>query len=99
MEITLIANKSHVCTIQNKKEEEVMKKTVKATRLLIGAFLVALLLMVSVVLATGPGSTGVAEADGGGDSTEQVESFGGFDSYGGFGGGVQSMGVTWTGFD
>lgn len=77
-----------------------MRKTTKATRLFIGAFLVALLLMVSVVLTAGPGSTGVAEAGGGGEVTESQDSdfdFGGFQSFGG--GGVESMGVTWTGFD
>ena len=70
-----------------------MRKTVKATRLLIGAFLVALILMVSVVLTTGPGSTGVAEAGGGKDKTEQTAVFGQY------GGGGDSMGVTWTGMD
>ena len=76
-----------------------MRKTVKATRLLIGAFLVALILMVSVVLATGPGSTGVAEANGGGEVTEFQGSefgFGGFQSYDD---GGSTMGVTWTGID
>ncbi len=72
-----------------------MQKTIKATKLLIGAFLVALLLMVTVVLA-GPGSTDIAEADGGGDGSVQ---FGVSAPYDGSGGGVQSMGVTWTGFD
>ncbi len=79
-----------------------MRKTTKATRLFIGAFLVALLLMVSVVLTSGPGSTGVAEAGGGGkvkvtESQDSEFDFGGFQSFGG--GGVESMGVTWTGFD
>ena len=77
-----------------------MKKTAKATKLLIGAFLVALLLMVSVVLTSGPGSTGVAEAHGGGEVTEYQDSefdFGGFQSYGG--GGTSTMGITWTGID
>ena len=41
-----------------------MRKTTKATKLFIGALLVALLMMVSVVLTSGPGSTGVAEAGG-----------------------------------
>ena len=77
-----------------------MRKTTKATKLFIGALLVALLLMVSVVLTSGPGSTGVAEAHGGGEVTEFQGSdfgFGGFQSYGG--GGASTMGVTWTGID
>ena len=78
-----------------------MRKTTKATKLFIGAFLVALLLMVSVVLTAGPGSTGIAEAGGGPKAAESQDSefeFGGFQSYKG-GGGTESMGVTWTGID
>jgi len=76
-----------------------MRKTVKATKLLIGAFLVALILMVSVVLATGPGSTGVAEADGGAEVTEFQGSDFGFGGSQPYSGGTSTMGVTWTGID
>ena len=77
-----------------------MRKTTKATKLFIGGLLVALLMMVSVVLTSGPGSTGVAEAGGGPEVTEFQYSefeFGGFQSYSG--GGNSTMGVTWTGID
>ena len=77
-----------------------MRKTTKATKLFIGALLVTLFLMVSVVLTSGPGSTGVAEAGGGGEVTEFQSSefgFGDVQSYSG--GGTSTQGMTWTGID
>ena len=51
-----------------------------------------LILAVSVFTDFGPGYASPAEADGG-SNTEQVEGFG----Y--FGGGIETMGGTWTGWD
>ena len=74
-------------------QEGTMKAiSMRMRKLLTGFLIVALILAVSVFTDFGLGNAAPAEADGG-SKTRQVEGFG----Y--FGGGVEAMGVTWSGID
>ncbi len=78
-----------------------MKFSMRAPKLYIGLLIVALIVAVSVFTDFGPGYASPAEADGG-SNTKQEAGFGDYGEgvgSGNFGGGTQSFGGTWTGWD
>ena len=66
--------------------------------LLVSLVVAAVILTVTLVSGFGPGNATSVEA-GGPNNGNNVEEFDGFDTYSGFGGGTQSFGGTWSGWD